>query len=190
MAIGEEYLIIYCWGEGGWLQNHRKCQLKVWVSLTCKQYWIFFLFFSYLCAWQLSASGLSAQSIDGINPALVDPLTNLLQWSLDSYSINEVRRSTCIPCRTFIVVFYRWVYSGVLPLSAYRKAQSSTTGLELLYFMHILFSVSEIAKDIQYNNLNTKLTIKRVQKCCDKQLHTCPPTRRQKNHNFYGHFLV
>ncbi len=44
--------------------------------------------------------------------------------------------------------------------------------------------------DIHYINLDTKLAIKRVQKYCDKRLHTCPPIRRQKNYCTYGHFLV
>ncbi len=35
--------------------------------------------------------------------------------------------------------------------------------------------------DIHYIYLGTKLAIERVQKSCDKRLHTCPPIRRQKN---------
>ncbi len=39
--------------------------------------------------------------------------------------------------------------------------------------------------DIDYIYLDTKLAIKRVQKSCDKQLHTCPTIRRKKKHCAY-----
>ncbi len=61
-----------------------------------------------------------------------------------SYSTNEVRQSTGIPHCTFIVIFHRQAYSDILPLSAYRKARTSTIGLELSYFAYFLFSVRGI----------------------------------------------
>ncbi len=65
--------------------------------------------------------------------------------NLSGYSTNGVRWSMRITRRTFIVVvFQRRAYSDILPLSAYRKVQSSTIGLELSYFAHFLFSVSGI----------------------------------------------
>ncbi len=47
-----------------------------------------------------------------------------------------------------------------------------------------------LTTNMHYIYLDTKLAIKRVQRSCDKRLHTCPPIRRQKNHCTYGRFLV